>query len=137
MDVSDELEIRNLIARVARLTDQWSVEGDLADQYVEDGIWHLEGSDPYHGREGIARRAREMRDAGVCGPGTTMRHIVSTAEVIGDPERPDEATVFSFFIMGDMIAGAAGMAGYGQYRDRVRKRHGRWYMAERHIAAFW
>ncbi|SCW69975.1 SnoaL-like domain-containing protein [Sphingobium faniae] len=137
MDPSDELAIRNLIARVARLTDQWRVESDLTSQYVEDAVWTIEGTEPYHGHAGIIRRMREMRDAKICGPGSTMRHILSTAEVIADPTTREEATVHSFFIMGDMTAGSAKIAGYGQYTDRVRKQDGQWRMASRHCVAFW
>lgn len=137
MTVEDELEIRNLIARVARMTDQWETPDELAAEYVEDCVWHLEGSEPYVGHEGIVRRAREMADAGVCGPGSTMRHIVSTPEIIADPADPDRATVISFVMMGNMADGKAVMSGYGQYTDTVRKQDGRWLMAERKGQAFW
>jgi hypothetical protein len=82
MDVTDELAIRNLIALVARVTDQWRTPEQLAALYIEDCLWHLEGMEPYVGRAGIIRRAIEMRDAGICGPGSMTRHIVSTPEVV-------------------------------------------------------
>ncbi|KXU33791.1 hypothetical protein A0J57_03895 [Sphingobium sp. 22B] len=137
MEVADELAIRNLIARVARVTDQWETLEQLAAEYVEDGVWHLEGLEPYVGRQGIMRRAREMQEAGICGPGTPMRHIVSTPEVIPDPARPDEATVISFVAMGNMKDGKALLEGYGQYTDTVRKVDGRWYLVKRYGNAFW
>jgi hypothetical protein len=137
MDVADELAIRNLIARVARITDQWETPEQLAAQYVEDCMWHLEGIEPYVGREGIMRRAIEMRDAGVCGPGSVMRHIVSTPEVIPDPADPNSATVISFVAMGGMRDGKAAFEGYGQYTDTVRKVDGAWYMVKRYGVAYW
>ena len=54
--VEDELAIRNLIARVARLTDQWTRVEELTAEYTTDCEWQIEGGPAYCGREGIARR---------------------------------------------------------------------------------
>jgi hypothetical protein len=137
MDVADELAIRNLIARVARITDQWETPEQLAELYVEDCVWHLEGIDPYVGRTGFMRRAVEMRNAGICGPGSATRHIVSTPEVIPDRADPDSATVIAFVAMGGMREGKASFEGYGQYTDLVRKVDGVWLMAKRYGVVFW
>ncbi|SES15769.1 SnoaL-like domain-containing protein [Sphingobium sp. YR768] len=77
------------------------------------------------------RRALEMRDAGICGPGSATRHIVSTPEVIPDPTDPDSATVIAFVAMGGMREGKASFEGYGEYTDLVRKVDGIWYMVKR------
>jgi hypothetical protein len=137
MDVTDELAIRNLIALVARVTDQWRTPEQLAALYIEDCLWHLEGMEPYVGRAGIIRRAIEMRDAGICGPGSMTRHIVSTPEVVADPADPNSATVIAFVVMGGMRDGKPVFEGYGQYTDQVRKVNGTWYMAKRYGVAFW
>jgi uncharacterized protein (TIGR02246 family) len=54
--VLDELEIRNLIARVAQLADYGDVE-EYASLFTEDGSWEFPGG-PRHGRAGILAGAR-------------------------------------------------------------------------------
>src|SRR5262249_41805945 len=78
MNVSDELEIRNLIARVARLTDKWTVQQDVLKEYTADCIWHLDGTPPYYGHEGLSRRMNEVLASGICGPNVPMRHLVAS-----------------------------------------------------------
>ena len=83
------------------------------------------------------RRAIEMRDAGICGPGSATRHIVSAPEVIPNPTNPSSAVVIAFVAMGGMRDGKASFEGYGQYTDTVRKVDGAWYMVKRHGIVFW
>lgn len=137
MDVRDELEIRNLIARVAWLTDSWTTTGEYVANYSDDCSWELEGVAPYRGHDGLARRLIEMLDAGVCGPGLPTRHCVTSLEVIGDPDHPESATARAFVIMTTMKDGAPALEGYGEYHDSVVKRDGRWLIAQRKGIAFW
>lgn len=83
------------------------------------------------------RRALEMRDACICGPGSATRHIVSTPEVIPDQVDSNCATVIAFVAMSGMRDGKASFEGYGQYTDIVRKVDGSWYMVKRYGVVFW
>lgn len=136
MDVADELAIRNLIARVARLSDKWIVEEDLTVNYTEDCVWELAGFPPYCGREAVKRRMNEMLDAGVCGPGMTLRHIVGSLEVVGHPDDPDTATAYSFLIMPNMTNGMPFLLSYGEYVDTLRRVDGTWKIAIRKTSGY-
>ena len=136
MDVADELSIRNLIARVAWLTDHWSTTAEYLANYTSDCVWHLEGTEPYVGHQGMSQRLEEMLAAGVCGPGLPTRHCVTSLEVIAGAT-PDEATARAFVIMTTMKNGEPAIEGYGEYCDRVVRRDGRWLIAHRHGTAFW
>lgn len=131
MEPRDELAIRNLIARVARLTDKWSSEQDYLENYTEDCIWHLAGTEPYHGHAGMGRRLREMLEAGICGPGLAMRHCITSLEVSGDESDPNVATAQAFVIMVSHRDGIPGVFAYGEMVDTVRRVDGRWKIAIR------
>jgi len=131
MSPTDELLIRNVIARVAWLTDKWSSEAEYLANYTEDCVWHLQGVEPYRGHAGMGRRLREMLAAGVCGPGLPMRHCVTSVEVIADPVDPDTATARSFVIMTTIKNGAATMEGCGEMIDTFRRSSGGWKIAVR------
>ena len=91
-----ELEIRNVLARLAQLADS----GDT-DEYVslltDDIVWAmppnpaigLEGSER-RGHDEIAAGQRERMEAGIQGPGSNTLHTISTISVCFDDE--DAAT---------------------------------------------
>jgi hypothetical protein len=67
-DVRDGLDIRNLIARITRLTDNRS----SMEEYRADATREIDVRPAYVGHEGIGRRVQEVLDeAGVPPP----RHI--------------------------------------------------------------
>ena len=73
--VADELEIRNLVAKLAHLAD----EGDL-DEYLqlfaEDAVWDG-GAElgSVKGHPELLAAAKERRASGRSGPGTNSRHV--------------------------------------------------------------
>ena len=85
--VADELEIRNLISRVAYVTDS----GDLSeyqDFYTEDATWgEVPGSNASGGQPttvglaDIVAGVAQRRSAGIQGPGTQTQHVVNTVTV--------------------------------------------------------
>lgn len=95
--VADELEIRNLVSRVAYLTDN----GDLEDYrrcYTPDAVWGewpgsgaSGGQATCNGIEEILEGVRQRRAAGIQGPGTGTQHVVNTVAVRFDSD--DVATV--------------------------------------------
>ena len=73
--VADELEIRNLLARLAQLADGGDLD-DYVSLFAEDAVW--EGYGPARrGKADILAGATERRAAGGQGPGTHSYHIVS------------------------------------------------------------
>ena len=64
---------------------------------------------------------REMGNKGVCGPGCTMRHIVSAPEVIEDPSDACKATAIAFVLMAAMEGESPVCRGYGHYTDNLIK----------------
>ena len=90
----DELEIRNLVARLAQLADM----GDL-DEYVslftEDASWEMPGA-PRHGRADIMAGAQDRRNSGTTGPESHTRHVISTLLVQSDGS--DKATADSYWL---------------------------------------
>jgi hypothetical protein len=121
MDARDELDIRNLIARVAWMTDNWTSIEEYLLNYHEDATWEIEGHGQYQGHEGIGRRVQEMLDQGVCGPGLPARHSVTSLEVIPDDVDPSSAVARSFGVMISTIDGEPVVVSYGQKHDYVRK----------------
>jgi 3-phenylpropionate/cinnamic acid dioxygenase small subunit len=95
--VADELEIRNLVAKLAQLAD----EGDL-DEYIqlftEDAGW--DGGPALGTSKGHAEllaAARERRASGRSGPGTFTRHVVTTATVDVQGDRATGRAVFHYY----------------------------------------
>ncbi|WP_166462645.1 nuclear transport factor 2 family protein [Amycolatopsis acidicola] len=136
MDVRDELEIRNLIARVAWLTDTWSEPSDYIALYTEDCTWQVEGQQVYRGHTGIRQRMQEMLEQRVCGPGVPARHCVTSLEIIPDAERSDVAMARSIGLMMSMSPyGRPVPAIYGEKYDEVVKNAGVWKIRARLIKA--
>jgi hypothetical protein len=131
MNIENELAIRNLIARVAWLTDQWKDVSELQNEYTEDCIWHAEGIEPYRGHDGLARRMLEVKQAGICGPGLPMRHCITSLEVIADPKDENAAFAHSYVIMPITKGDESIIWGYGQMHDTLRRVDGRWRIAVR------
>ena len=84
--VADELEVRNVIARLAQLAD----DGDL-DEYVSlftaDTEWLIPGNHRI-GHDVIRSGAVERREQGVTGPGSGTRHVISTISVVVAGTKP-------------------------------------------------
>jgi hypothetical protein len=137
MNPRDDAEIRNLIARMAWLTDKWTSPQEYLVHCCDDYSWQIEGMPAYVGHQRIALRLKEMLDLGVCGPGLPTRHCVSSSEVIAQADA-DTAAVRSFIIMMSQDKNLLPLVlGYGEYHDQVRREHGRWLMAKRYCISFW
>jgi hypothetical protein len=121
MDVRDELDIRNLVARIAWLTDNWSSIEEFLENYTPDATWEIDGLPPYVGHEGIGRRVEEVLDEGVCGPGLAGRHCIAAIEVIPDPTDPKRAVARHFGFIIDLLGGDPQIKGYSQKHDYVHK----------------
>jgi 3-phenylpropionate/cinnamic acid dioxygenase small subunit len=135
--LSDHLEIRNLLATVAQLADG----GDLAEYaqcFTDDAVWVPPGSAGVEllgaERSGIADMlagAQERRDAGIQGPGTNTRHVVSSMRVIADGrDRARGRTYWRYYGQTDAVPQLLTM---GHYDDEFVRSAGGWRIARRTI----
>lgn len=128
--VADELEIRNLLARLAQMADD---EEDL-DAYLalftEDAVWEGAAFGTKKGHEEILAGAKERRASGTSGPGTHSRHTLNTTaiEVHGD-----EASGRSVFIYYNQTNEQPTVSVMGIYQDVFRRTPDGWKMAHRTI----
>jgi uncharacterized protein (TIGR02246 family) len=118
--VLDQLEIRNLIARVAQLADHGDAE-EYASLFTEDASWELPGG-PRHGRADILAGARERRSQRVTGPGSATRHVIATLAV--RVEDATSATADSYFQFWRDTATSPTLFNMGHYRDILRREDG-------------
>lgn len=129
--ISDDLEIRNLLARLAHLAD----DGDLDEYlqlYAEDAIW--EGAAGFGRQEGhaaILAGARERRSSGTTGPGTHSRHILTTIDVEVDGDHARSKSCFLFYTGTDASPSLQVM---GVYEDEHRRTPQGWRLARRSVA---
>jgi 3-phenylpropionate/cinnamic acid dioxygenase small subunit len=127
--VAAEIEIRNLIARIAQLADH----GEL-DEYVslfsEDASWEFPGA-PRHGRVDILAGAQERRSQGVTGPGSATRHVITTLAVqVADAVT---ATADSYWLFWRDTTTTPVLFNMGHYHDTVRLVDGQWRITRRVI----
>jgi hypothetical protein len=90
--VADELEIRNIIARIALTTDLGDLD-EYASFFADDAHFEMRVEagqtplvPPTKGRAGIVAGSKKRRADGVSGPGCHMAHCLqtSTVAVTGD-----------------------------------------------------
>jgi uncharacterized protein (TIGR02246 family) len=127
--IAAELEIRNLIARVAQLADHGDLE-EYASLFTEDGAWEFPGG-PRRGRADILAGARERRRDKVTGPGSGTRHVITTlaVQVTGGAS----ATADSYWLFWRDTAASPALVNMGHYHDVLRREDGAWRIARREI----
>lgn len=135
--VAAELEIRNVLARLAQLADT----GDT-DEYVslltDDIVWAMPpnpaiglAASERHGQEEIAAGQRERIAAGHQGPGTNTMHMISTVSVGFDGD--DAATARSYFTYWGDTTTMPAVRSAGRYVDTLRRTPHGWKLARRTI----
>ncbi len=136
--VADELEIRNLVARLAHLADMATDLDVYLDCFTDDAVWEFPGSaseDLGHsrteGRDEIAADRRGRRADGFQGPGTNTRHVNTTLAVRVDGSDTAEAESYWLFV-GD-TTGTPVVRGIGHYLDRFSRTPAGWKLASRRI----
>jgi 3-phenylpropionate/cinnamic acid dioxygenase small subunit len=134
---ADELEVRNLLARLAHLADSGDTEAYVL-LLSEDVVWSMPANPAIglaaserRGREEIARGQRERLDAGHQGPGTDTMHTVSTIAVEFDGH--DRATARSTFVYWTATSSAPAPTTLGRYVDELRRTPDGWKLARRTI----
>jgi uncharacterized protein (TIGR02246 family) len=128
--LADELEIRNLVARLAQLADM----GDLNEYvslFTEDASWEMPGA-PRTGRADIMAGAQDRRSSGTTGPGSNTRHVISTLSVHADGS--DQATSDCYWLFYANTTSTASVQLMGHYHDTLRRDTDGWKLARREIA---
>lgn len=129
--VADDLEIRNLVSRLAHLADV--APNDELDEYVslftDDAHWEMPGS-AIDGRDSIMAGAKARRASGIQGPGTHTRHVITTHRVAVEG---DTATGRAYFMMVGDTDTAPRVRAAGQYDDQYRRTPDGWKLARRDI----
>jgi 3-phenylpropionate/cinnamic acid dioxygenase small subunit len=128
-DSAAELQIRNLIARIALLADQGELDV-YVDQFTDDAVWDFPNG-PRHGRADILAGAVERRADKVTGPGSNTRHVITTisVQVLND----EEATSDSYFLFYQNTTTAPTLFNMGHYHDTFAKEGDVWRLARRDI----
>jgi ketosteroid isomerase-like protein len=135
--VADELEIRNLLARLAQLADTEDVPRYLA-LLAEDVIWEMPAN-PTIGLAASTRRGRGEIEAGIRertadglqGPGSDTMHVITTTTVDVDD---DTATALSSFLFYGTTSDAPVLRSMGRYHDTLLRTGDGWKLARRTIS---
>jgi 3-phenylpropionate/cinnamic acid dioxygenase small subunit len=137
--LSDELEIRNLVARLAHLADTGDLEKEYLPLFTEDAEWVFPGgADPaaggaaVSGHEAILADRLQRRGSGFQGPGTNTRHLNTTLAVHVDGSDTAEAESYWLFVTGTGRAEPQ-ISGIGCYLDTFRRTPAGWKLARRQI----
>ena len=128
--VADELEIRNLVNRIAQLAD----DGEL-DEYVrcftKDGIWDGGASIGVRkGHEEIRAGSAGRRSTGDSGPGSNTRHLITTSTVDVQGDRATGRAVFQHFVE---THASPTLNMIGVYEDEFARTEGGWCLARRRV----
>jgi 3-phenylpropionate/cinnamic acid dioxygenase small subunit len=130
--ISDELEIRNLVARLAQTADEANLD-EYASLYTEDAIWDGGARfGTYHGLAAILTGAEERRASGITGPSTHTRHVVTTTAVRVAGNIAEVRSYFVFYVNCDK---APAVRVIGAYQDQMRRTPSGWKLAHRTIEA--
>ena len=135
--MSDDGEIRTLLARLAQLADTGEV-GDYVALFTDDAVWAMPAI-PQSGLEASERRGRatieagvhERRASGVQGPGTNTAHLVTTIAVRYDGD--DVAVADSCWQFIADTTTTPRLQGFGRYTDTLRRTADGWRLARREI----
>lgn len=136
--VAAELEIRNVLARLAQLADAGELDEYLS-LFTDDAVWELPANEKMglpasvrRGVDDIAAGARERRASGGQGPGTDTLHVLTTVsvDVDADAGRATSRAVFLFFSDASTKPTPLTM---GRYQDELRRTPDGWKLAHRII----
>ncbi len=127
--MSDELAVRNLVARLAMLADEGDL-GDYVELFAEDARWDMPGGE-LEGRESLLAGAIERRAAGTVGPGSNTRHVITTQSVAVDGDEAVSDAYWQFWVN---TATEPSIALFGTYHDQLVRTEGGWKLAHRVIS---
>ncbi|WP_419927187.1 nuclear transport factor 2 family protein [Candidatus Poriferisocius sp.] len=127
--MSDEAAIRNVVARLAMLSDEGDLE-EYVDLFTDDARWDMPGG-ALQGRDNLLKGAIERRETGTVGPGSNTRHVIATQTVQVDGDEAVSDAYFQFWVN---TATEPSMTLFGTYRDQLVRTGDGWKLAHRTIA---
>ncbi len=137
--LSDELEIRNLVARLAHMADTGDLRSDYLPLFTEDAVWEFPGGpDPgaepakVSGSLEILADRLKRRQSGFQGPGSHTAHVNMTLAVRADGSDTAEAESHWLFVKATDTAEPR-IAGMGRYHDTFRRTNDGWKLSHRRI----
>jgi len=130
-NVADELEIRNLLARLAQLADDGELD-EYIELFTEDGIWEGGAFGERRGHASILAGARERRATGTSGPGSNSRHVITTTAIHLNGDTATGRSVFHYYTN---TQATPVLAILGVYEDQFRRTPSGWKLAHRVIFA--
>jgi 3-phenylpropionate/cinnamic acid dioxygenase small subunit len=136
--VAAELEIRNVLARLAQFADSGQID-EYLHLFTEDAEWDMPDNArtglpgaALRGRAAIAEGANQRRAAAEKTPETSQMHFVATTAVeVTDPEAEGTAISYFQFVVSD--ATESHVRVLGTYHDTMRNVGGEWKLARRMI----
>lgn len=137
--VADELEIRNVIARLAQLAD----DGET-DEYIslltDDIAWVMPANPAIglpaserRGHDDVAAGQRDRMAGGHQGPGSNTMHMVATISVHFDDGDDEHAQSRSYFTYWGDTTTAPVVRTIGRYEDTFVRTANGWKLARRQI----
>lgn len=135
--LSDELEIRNLIAKIAISVDGADDLTEYASFFSEDAHWEMlpergktSQFPSVRGRANLLAAARQRRKDGLSGPGTHAYHNIVTSAV---NLQGDQANATSYFIFIKNADSKPTLGLFRLYKDRFIRTPEGWKLSVRHI----
>ncbi|MFJ6573974.1 nuclear transport factor 2 family protein [Streptomyces sp. NPDC091292] len=125
--VCAQVEIRNVLARIAHASDEGSLD-EYGACFTEDARWEMPGLVVRHGRTQICQAGAERRASAIAGPGTHTRHLISTTAVTVQGDEAVAESCWQFYVGTGERPVPASM---GTYRDTLRRTDEGWQVAER------
>jgi hypothetical protein len=136
----DELQIRNLVARLSHLADSGTDEEmeEYLSIYTPDGVWApiVPGATnralERRGRDDILAGVNERRAAKLQGPGSHSKHFITTVLVTFES---DDVTLSrsNFLVFNETNVRPPVLFSAGEYRDRFVRGPEGWNLARREI----
>jgi uncharacterized protein (TIGR02246 family) len=126
---ADQLEIRNLLARIAHSSDTGSLD-EYLDLFLPDASWGGTGFPVRTGHAEIRAGAEQRRAGGAAGPGTHSQHVISTIDVRVDGDRATSRAIFQFYTE---TQATPVLRTTGYYQDEFQRTPRGWKLASRRI----
>jgi 3-phenylpropionate/cinnamic acid dioxygenase small subunit len=128
----DELTIRNILALLAQRHDDGSLDA-YGELYSQDARWEMPAIPLVRqGREEIVADSADWRSAGISGPGSQTRHVVSTVVVTLDGDLAVAESYWQLYVDTETNPTLRSM---GKYRDTFRRTGEGWHLWHRQVIA--
>ena len=139
--IKDELEIRNLVGKLATMADHAEDLTEYFTLWTEDGTFDMrepfgrQEGDPasawkVSGLEALRENRKQLRATGFQGPDTNVWHANTTLHItINDATNAESQSYWVLYGSRDKVE----VLRIGHYHDRFRKEGGHWKMAYRTV----